>query len=49
VRIVPGVRITRSFWLVTHEDTRRLGRIVAFSDWMTELVQRHRDLLLGRP
>jgi len=49
VRIVPEVLITRSFWLVTHEDTRRLGRIVAFSEWMSELVQRRRDRLLGRP
>ncbi|MDB5698536.1 MAG: transcriptional regulator, LysR family [Alphaproteobacteria bacterium] len=48
VRIVPDVRIMRSFWLVTHEDTRRLGRIVAFSEWMTDLVQRQRERLLGR-
>ena len=47
VRIVPEVRIERSFWLVTHQDTRRLARIEAFVDWLTGLVKAKRGLLLG--
>lgn len=48
VRVVPDISITRTFWLVTHEDTRRLSRIQAFVEWMTALVQQKRDRLTGR-
>ncbi|WP_129790911.1 LysR family transcriptional regulator [Sphingosinicella sp. CPCC 101087] len=47
VRIVPRVRIERSFWLVTHEENRRLARIEAFVDWLISTVGRHRERLLG--
>lgn len=47
VRIVPEVEIERSFWLVTHQDTRRLARIEAFVVWLTALVKAQRPLLLG--
>lgn len=47
VRIIPEVRIERSFWLVTHQDTRRLARIEAFVVWLTALVKAERSLLLG--
>lgn len=47
VRLLPDIRIKRSFWLVTHEETRRLARIEAFVDWLTSTVRAHRDPLLG--
>ena len=48
VRIIPEVKIERSFWLVTHQDTRRLARIEAFVKWVDALVSAHRLFLLGR-
>lgn len=47
VRVVPDFRITRTFWLVTHEDTRRLQRIQAFVEWLTATVTERRSVLLG--
>ena len=46
-RIIPEVTIERSFWLVTHQDTRRLPRIEAFVVWLTALVKTHRAGLMG--
>lgn len=46
VRVVPEVTINRSFWLVTHRDTRQLRRVRAFSGWLTALVAKHRERLL---
>ncbi|WP_022687376.1 LysR family transcriptional regulator [Sphingomonas phyllosphaerae] len=46
VRVLPEVTITRSFWLVTHRDTRQLRRIRAFSTWLGELVGKHRARLV---
>lgn len=44
--VIPDKRITRSFWLVTHKDNHQLARIKAGKDWLFDLVQRHRDLLV---
>lgn len=39
VAVLPDeVRLTRSFWLVVHKDTRRLARVAAFVDWMVAVV-----------
>lgn len=46
-RIIPEVTIDRSFWLVTHQDTRRLARIEAFVEWLTAMVKAERARLLG--
>ncbi|KTT73713.1 LysR family transcriptional regulator [Sphingomonas endophytica] len=46
VRVLPEVTITRSFWLVTHRDTRQLRRVRAFCDWLGDLVARFRPQLL---
>lgn len=46
VPVLPGRRITRSFWLVTHKDTHQLARIRAGRDWILGVVQRHRGQLL---
>ncbi|MDR6787260.1 DNA-binding transcriptional LysR family regulator [Sphingomonas sp. BE138] len=43
VRVMPDVTIHRSFWLVTHRDTRQLRRVRAFSAWLTALVAKHRE------
>lgn len=47
VRLLPDVAIRRSFWLVTHEETRHFPPVAAFADWLTALVSRHRALLDG--
>lgn len=49
VRVVPEVAIRRSFWLVTHRDTRQLRRVRAFCDWLTALVETHRGALFPMP
>lgn len=46
VRVLPEVTIRRTFWLVTHRDTRQLRRVRAFSAWLTALVGKHREQLL---
>lgn len=48
-RILPEISITRSFWLVSHEDTRRLARIRLFVDWLVALIEERRDRLLPDP
>lgn len=46
-RIAREVEITRTFWLVTHEDTRRLARIEAFTTWLLALIRAQGSRLLG--
>ncbi len=47
VRVLPEIMITRSFWLVTHQDSRHLPRNALFVQWLSELVLRQRNRLLG--
>jgi DNA-binding transcriptional LysR family regulator len=47
VRVLDPVRVARSFWLVTHADTRRLARVQAFVAWLTALTAGRQDHLLG--
>jgi DNA-binding transcriptional LysR family regulator len=47
VRVVEEIRITRSFWLVTHADTRRLARVQAFVSWLMSLATARQARLLG--
>lgn len=47
VRVLPEVAITRSFWLVTHQDSRHLPRTALFVEWLSALMHRQRDRLLG--
>jgi DNA-binding transcriptional LysR family regulator len=43
VPVLPdGVSLTRSFWLIIHEDLRRLARISATADFIVEAVQKAR-------
>jgi DNA-binding transcriptional LysR family regulator len=41
-RVLPERRATRTYWLVTHEDTRGLGRIRAVSEHLAASVTRDR-------
>ncbi|PKP91773.1 MAG: LysR family transcriptional regulator [Alphaproteobacteria bacterium HGW-Alphaproteobacteria-16] len=47
VRVLPDTVIRRSFWLVTHEETRHFPQVAAFSTWLGELASRHRASLTG--
>lgn len=47
VRVLSDIVITRSFWLVTHQDNRTHPRNAAFVDWLSALVLRQRAQLLG--
>lgn len=47
VPLLPTTEITRSFWIVTHKDTRQLQRVRVFKAWLIETVRRHRATLLG--
>jgi len=47
VPVLPDLRITRSFWIVTHQDTQRLKRVRLFREWLHDIVQTHRQLLIG--
>jgi DNA-binding transcriptional LysR family regulator len=44
--VLPGRRATRSYWLVTHEDTRGLGRIRAVCDHLAACVARDRAMFV---
>jgi DNA-binding transcriptional LysR family regulator len=47
VRVLPERRATRAYWLVTHEDTRGLGRIRAVADHLAEAVEKDRATFVG--
>jgi DNA-binding transcriptional LysR family regulator len=42
--VLPEISIIRSFWLVTHRETRAFGPVRLFGEWLTALVREHRDL-----
>jgi DNA-binding transcriptional LysR family regulator len=44
VRVLPERRATRAYWLVTHEDTRGLGRIRAVAEHLAKAVARDRGM-----
>jgi DNA-binding transcriptional LysR family regulator len=46
VRVLPERRATRSYWLVTHEDTRGLGRIHAVAEYLAKSVAGDRAIFL---
>jgi DNA-binding transcriptional LysR family regulator len=45
--VLNEIEVTRSFWLVTHADTRRLARVQAFVSWLTSLATARQGRLLG--
>jgi DNA-binding transcriptional LysR family regulator len=44
--VLPGRRATRTYWLVTHEDTSRLGRIRAVCEHLIACVTRDRAMFV---
>lgn len=46
VAILPAIRIIRSFWMVTHQDTANFPAIRALSDWLSALVAAERQSLM---
>jgi DNA-binding transcriptional LysR family regulator len=46
-RVLPERRAIRSYWIVTHEDTRGLGRIRAVHDHLVASVERDRATFVG--
>lgn len=46
--VVDQVDITRSFWLVAPAERRELARIKALWDYLRQVVEANRDLLMGR-
>ena len=46
VKILPDRRASRAYWLVTHEDTRGLGRIRAVAEHLGNAVARDRGMFL---
>jgi DNA-binding transcriptional LysR family regulator len=38
VAVLPGLSLTRMFWLVTHEDTHATPRIQAVTDWLRQVT-----------
>lgn len=49
VPVLPPVRIIRTLWLVTHTGTHTLARIRACKEWLIDLAQSNRSLLLPDP
>jgi DNA-binding transcriptional LysR family regulator len=45
-RILPERAATRTYWIVTHEDTRGLGRVRAAHDHLVRAVERDRGMFL---
>lgn len=43
-RLLPERRIVRSFWSVTHRDTRDLRRVRAFQTWLSSTIKRDREI-----
>lgn len=46
-RIMPGIDLQRSFWLVIHRDVRRLARIDQFVRWLQAELAGLQPLMLG--
>ena len=46
IRVLPERRAMRSYWIVTHEDTRGLGRIRAVHDHLVAAAERDRSAFI---
>ena len=40
VRVLPGKRVIRTYWIVTHDDVRDLARVRLVHDFMSDLTHR---------
>jgi DNA-binding transcriptional LysR family regulator len=45
--VLPEISVTRSFWLVTHPETRKLPRIRRFVEWLLATTEAHKGDLMG--
>lgn len=45
-RVLHDLRITRSFWIVTHRDTHRLAKVRWMRDWLVDRAAAGRSVLL---
>lgn len=48
VPLLPDRSILRSFWIVTHADTNSLARVRAGTEWLIDVMAKHRSVLLPR-
>jgi molybdate transport repressor ModE-like protein len=46
VPVLPQVRLTRAYWMVTHESSRPLRHVAAVQDFLRDLVTRDRAMFL---
>lgn len=46
VPILPQIRLTRAYWMVTHESSRPLRHVAAVQDFLRDLVTRDRAMFL---
>lgn len=49
VRLLPEMAVQRTYWLLTHDDTRNLARVRAVADFITEEVAASRGVFLPSP
>lgn len=48
VRVLPGLRAVRSYWLAIHETLRDVARVRAAADWLTDAVQESQPAFADR-
>lgn len=46
VPVLPQIRLTRAYWMVTHESSRPLRHVAAVQDFLRDLVTRDRAMFL---
>jgi DNA-binding transcriptional LysR family regulator len=44
VPVLPEHRLTRSYWIVVHEDLRAIRRVAAIAEFIAEIVRRERAM-----
>lgn len=48
IRLLPELRVIRSYWLTIHENLRDVTRVRAAADWLTEAVHNSDQSFVGR-
>ena len=48
MQLFPECEFSAAFWLVTHKELRRSARIRALYDFLAELLEKNRNIFLGR-
>lgn len=47
IRLFPNISVTRSYWIVWHENLRVAKRVQAVADMLNLIVQEERHLFAG--